>query len=186
MDDERARTDRELAERISRGDGAALEAVYDAYAGAVYRQALAVASSAADAEDVVQEVFLKLVRRRGGPIRDLKAYLLTAARNQATSTLRQRRCEALDDCGLRIADCGFAGRPYPQSTSSATVDMAAVREALEALPSEQREVVMLKVYDQLTFEEIGRVVRASLNTVASRYRYALQKLRKALGDAVDG
>jgi RNA polymerase sigma-70 factor (ECF subfamily) len=60
-----------------------------------------------------------------------------------------------------------------------------VREALQALPEEQREVVVLKVYDQLTFAEIGRTVRASVNTVASRYRYGLQKLRKVLGDSAD-
>src|SRR5215210_5398509 len=140
MDDESARTDSELAERISLGDAGALEAVYDAYAGAVYRQAMAVAGCASDAEDVVQDVFLKLVRRRGGPIRDLKAYLLTAARNQATSTLRQRRCEALDENGAS------AGCFSPGATGS-PVDAAVVREALAALPAEQREVVMLKVYD---------------------------------------
>jgi RNA polymerase sigma-70 factor (ECF subfamily) len=64
-------------------------------------------------------------------------------------------------------------------------DRVAVRQALAALPPEQREVVRLKVYEQLTFAEISRSVRASVNTVASRYRYALEKLRKALGEPAD-
>jgi DNA-directed RNA polymerase specialized sigma24 family protein len=83
MAEDQAGQGRQWCERIDAGDVAALEAVYDAYAGAVYRQALAVLGSAADAEDVMQEVFLHLVRRRGSPIRDLKAYLLTAARRQS-------------------------------------------------------------------------------------------------------
>ena len=49
----------------------------------------------------------------------------------------------------------------------------------------QRQVVILKFYDQLTFAEIARVARASINTVASRYRYALKRLREALGDVAD-
>src|SRR5262249_39245031 len=96
MDEESSRRDRQLAARISDGDPAALEALYDAYAGAVYRQALAIVGGASDAEDVLQDVFLKLVRRRGGPIQDVRAYLFTAARHQAYSTLRQRRREPRD------------------------------------------------------------------------------------------
>jgi RNA polymerase sigma-70 factor, ECF subfamily len=178
MAEEQAGRDRRWCEWIDAGDVAALEAVYDAYAGAVYRQAMAVLGSVADAEDVVQEVFLHLVRRRGGPIRDLKAYLLTAARRQSCSTLRRRRQDEL-------AAAVEAPRPVPSVCPSALTDGEVIRQALRALPSRQRDVVFLKVYEQLTFEEIGRVVRASANTVASRYRYALQKLRRALGDSCD-
>jgi RNA polymerase sigma-70 factor (ECF subfamily) len=178
MDKERTRQDRRLADRIEAGDAAALEELYDTYSTAVYRQALSVVGCASDAEDVLQDVFLKLVRRRGGPVRDLKAYLLTAARHQATSVLRRRQREAPDE-NLEAVPCAS------HRDSGAFTDFQAVREALAALPADQREVVLLKVYDQLTFEEIGRVVRVSVNTVASRYRYALQKLRKALGDSAD-
>jgi len=177
MDEERAERDRQLAQRIGAGDSAALEEVYDAYSTALYRQALAILSSTADAEDVVQDVFLQLVRRRGYPIQDLKAYLLTAARHQACSAHRRRRREAPDESAE-------AARPL-WSGGGGFDDREAIREALETLPPEQREVVRLKVYEQLTFAEIGVAVRASINTVASRYRYALQKLRKALGESAD-
>src|SRR2546427_5010342 len=96
MDEERARRDRRLCARIDAGDVSALEEVYDAYSTAVYRQALAILGAAADAEDVVQDVFLQLVRRRGRPIQELKAYLLTAARHQARSSHRRRQREAPD------------------------------------------------------------------------------------------
>src|SRR5688500_1756974 len=126
MDKERARKDRELADRIEAGDAAALEELYDTYAAAVYRQALGVLGCAADAEDVVQDVFLKLVRRRGGPVRELKAYLLTAARHQATSGLRRRQREAPDDALEAV--------PSAHCDPGASTDFTLVREALEALP----------------------------------------------------
>jgi RNA polymerase sigma-70 factor (ECF subfamily) len=183
MDEDRSARDRRLAERIAGGDseapGAALEELYDAYAGAVYRQALSLLGSRADAEDVVQEVFLKLVRRRGGPIWEPKAYLLTAARHEACSSLRRRRREAPTD----DIEVGLAGLPVPFDSRNHAVE---VREALAALPVEQREVVVLKVYEQRTFEEIGQMLKTSINTVASRYRYALKKLRQALGDSAHG
>jgi len=146
-------------------------------ATAVYRQALAFLGCAADAEDVVQDVFLHLVRRRGYPIRDLKAYLLTAARHQACSSLRRRQREGpVDDLEAAL---------LPASSAGGFGDRETVRAALEALPPEQQEVVRLKVYEQMTFAEISQAVRASINTVASRYRYALVKLRKALGESID-
>src|SRR5712692_2058875 len=94
MDEERAQRDRQLSERIGAGDFAALEEVYDAYSSALYRHALATRISTSDAEDVLQDVFLQLVRRHGGPIKDLKAYLFTAARHQSCSSLRRRRHDA--------------------------------------------------------------------------------------------
>jgi RNA polymerase sigma-70 factor (ECF subfamily) len=178
MDEERTRLDRRLADRIAAGDPAALEAVYDAYSGAIYRQALSILECRADAEDVVQDVFLKLVRRRGGPILDLKAYLLTAARHQACSSLR--RSAPID----LMADPELLSRPVERGAEP-RLDRQEIQDALEALPDDQREVVVLKVYEQMTFEEISRRVRASANTVASRYRYALKKLRRTLGDSAD-
>jgi RNA polymerase sigma-70 factor (ECF subfamily) len=61
-----------------------------------------------------------------------------------------------------------------------------VREAVLALPPEQREVVVLHIWGALTLAEIGALTRVSPNTAASRYRYALAKLRESLGDETDG
>lgn len=178
MDEECARPAPWLADRIAAGDTVALEQAYDTYARAVYRQALSIVGSPSDAEDVVQDVFLKLVRRRGGPILDLKAYLLTAARHQACSTLRRR-------APLELVGDTEAISTRPAGDARLPVDGHDLRQALQSLPPAQREVVVLKVYEQMTFEEISQRVRASINTVASRYRYALQKLRHALGDSAD-
>jgi RNA polymerase sigma-70 factor, ECF subfamily len=123
MDEERARQARLLARRIAAGDEQALEAAYDAFSGVVYRQALALLGSASDAEDVLQEVFLKLVRRRGDPIRDLPAYLLTAARHQSLSILRRRGRETLE------GDMASLDLP-PASPHAEFCEAEAVREAL--------------------------------------------------------
>src|SRR3989442_1773184 len=133
MDENRTRLDRRLADRMAAGDARALEEIYDAYAGAIFRQALSILSSRSDAEDVVQDVFLKLVRRRGGPILDLKAYLLTAARHQACSSLR--RSAPIDLVG--DPETAF---PITHAHTEGRLDRQDVREALEALPADQREV----------------------------------------------
>jgi RNA polymerase sigma-70 factor, ECF subfamily len=178
MDEAQAQRDRQLAERIAAGDTGALEEVYDTYSTALYRHALTIVGSTADAEDVLQDLFLQLVRRHGGPIQDLKAYLFTAARHQSCSALRRRRH---DELGLDAE----AARPMLDEGPEQFAERHVLRQALQMLPSAQREVVVLKVYEQLTFEEIGKAVKASVNTVASRYRYAMRKLRKALGDSLD-
>ena len=60
---------------------------------------------------------------------------------------------------------------------------AAIEEAMKRLPEEQREVLVLKIWGELTFEAIGRELTVSANTVASRYRYALAALRRELASA---
>jgi RNA polymerase sigma-70 factor (ECF subfamily) len=176
MTDDISRKMQALARRIDAGDMDALEETYDVYAAAVYRQALAILGAPSDAEDALQEVFLKLVKRRGGEIRDLRSYLLTAARHEAYTLLRRRKRESV---GYE-ADVALSEEP---GRSRSFLEAEIARNALLRLPPEQREVVNLKVYEQMTFQEIARIVKASANTVASRYRYAMKKLREALGDA---
>lgn len=166
----------DLARRIAGGDAHALEQAYDAYSAAVFRHALAILGCAADAEDVLQEVFLKLAKRRGGTIANLRAYLFAAARNEAYSLLRRCRRERV---GLEPDAVWSPERAEQMDPAEA----CALSRALNGLPPEQREVVVLKVYEQLTFEEIGELLHAPMNTVASRYRYALQKMRCALVEA---
>ena len=166
-----------MARAVSR-EPDALEVLYDTHARMIYNQAMAILASEADAEDVLGEVMVKMARRRGPPILGMKAFLLTATRHEAYSMLRRRARETpLEDSEIAQS----ASLPDPSTARSLDTRLV-VREALDQLPPEQREVVTLKLFEEMTFEEIGRVVRAPANTVASRYRYALQKLRQALGD----
>lgn len=151
--------------------------LYDAYARSLYRYAYAITRSAEDAEDALQEVFGKIVGDRK-PLRSpeaVKSYLYTAVRNASYSILRSRRrrhdlAQAwADDCPGICPD-----------TAEGIIQSQVVRQAFSALPTDQREVLVLKIYDQMSFKEIAEAIGCSINTVASRYRYAIAKLREAL------
>jgi len=140
---------------------------------ALHRYALMILANRQDAEDAVQQVFLRLVHSRAR-IRPeaMGAYLRTAVRNESFSVLRhrQRAPDEADDALLEAAG--------PDSDPDERIALDA---ALRTLPADQREVVYLKVYEGLTFQEIADLTSESINTVASRWRYAMDKLRAALG-----
>jgi RNA polymerase sigma-70 factor (ECF subfamily) len=167
-------TDRPAA----RGAYVDLGALYDEHAPAVYRLLVAMLGSAEDAQDALSEVFLKAARQNLRRVRNARAYLLTSARHQAISMLRRRKRET----PVAPSDSLFfdAARLDPGQALLASRVEAALRE----LPPEQREVIALKVYEGLTFAEIAAITRARPNTVASRYRYAIERLRRALKESL--
>jgi RNA polymerase sigma-70 factor (ECF subfamily) len=153
---------------------------YDRYGARLYGYLVSVLHDTQAAEDVVQEVFCKLARRGAfWGIRDPERYLFRAAHNEARRWLtgdRNRTMLSMSDSGQR--------QVQPQAADPA--ELAAIERALRTLPPEQAEVIHLKVYERMTFERIGRLLRCSTNTAASRYRYACEKLRKMLGGPADG
>ena len=148
--------------------------LYDEHAAAVYRLLLAMLGSPEDAQDALSEVFLKTSRIGLRRIRNPRAYLLAAARHHAVSILRRRKREtSVDPSDVRFFDTGGLD---PERVILAGRIEAALRE----LPREQREVIVLKVYEGLTFADIAAITHTRANTVASRYRYAVERLRRAL------
>ena len=127
------------------------------------------------AEEVLQELFLRLMRaaRHAPSALENRAYVFRAARNEAYRALARRKRTAMpsSDHLLEVSD--------PRNGSEA--ERIAMQEALIRLPEEQREVIHLKVFMGMTFEEISDCTHVSPNTAASRYRYALEKLRDELG-----
>lgn len=155
-----------------------LKSIHEQYGQSLFRYALALTCSVEDAEDAVQEVFARVSRgwKRFLEVENVKAYLFSATRNAAYSILRgRRRCEALHDA--ICVDLANACAPEIKQTSATII---AIREAFTELPIEQREVVVLKVLNQMTFKEIAETVGVSINTVAGRYRYGIEKLRLAV------
>jgi RNA polymerase sigma-70 factor, ECF subfamily len=152
----------------SADDAAAFAAHYDAYAPALFRAACGLLGSAADAEDAVHDVFVALARSRArlAGIVDVKAYLFAALRHAAAKRRRRPPAGPLPD-HLPAAE-----------PPTADADLAS---ALARLPPEQRAAVVLKIDGDLTFAELAAVLNVSPNTAASRYRYALEKLRTMLG-----
>jgi RNA polymerase sigma-70 factor (ECF subfamily) len=162
---------------LQRDDPAACELLWDRYANDLLAFLQAVLCSRHDAEDVLQMVFVRIVRKRRhlAAARCLDAYVHRIARNEATSFLRRRRNRS----------CELDAEPWlmPAETDDRQIELAEeLRVALAQLPQVQREVVILKVYRERTFQEIAAMLELSPNTVASRYRYGLEKLRALLKD----
>jgi len=157
-----------------------LEELYGRYGENLYRYLVFRLGSAEDAEDTLQETFCRFAKYslRWRFIRDPQAFVFRVCRNEANRFFRRklgrRAGEAMIMAG---AGTGFsAAFVAPNEPSQSLL----LRRA-EELPSEQKEIIFLKVFDGLTFKEIGSVCGISANTAASRYRYGLAKLREAVG-----
>ncbi len=128
----------------------------------------------AEAEDVVQEAFVRFWRRQHAI--ENRALLYATVRSAALDRLRSEQRRA-----RREATAAQDGADHyePQFTSENEGEQL-LANAVERLPDEQREVVVLKIWSEFTFAEIGNILEISQNTAASRYRYALGALRKTL------
>ncbi|HUS80070.1 MAG TPA: sigma-70 family RNA polymerase sigma factor [Armatimonadota bacterium] len=170
---EPAADDRALLRALARGEMSALGDLYDAHAQTIFHLLLAWGLGREQAEDLLGEVFLALADRgaRAAEIRDVRAYLAGVARHRMARLRRRQSREGDPPPGL-----------VDEAHAPDGAEAVAVRDALGRLPVQQREVVVLKVWHGLTFDEIGRALGISPNTAASRYRYAIQKLRRELGD----
>ena len=161
-----------------------LERLYDQHVQALFAFLLSFTRDEADTRDLLQELFIKLARRPDllASVRDQRAFLLRLSHNLAIDLMRRR---------------GARQRHYEQMAaesldlfkSASEPDERAFREALSAalgeLPPEQRAVAHLKLWEGLTFEQIADLLGIPLNTAASRYRYALDKLRQRLRPLYD-
>ncbi len=140
--------------------------------------------SPADADDVVQMAFVRWWRRfpDGDPnhIPLLYAAVRTIALDLRRSDSRRVKREAASDITLPGEDAPVFDVP-PERRETAEI----VTRALATLPEEQREVVTLKLWGGLTFQEIATALGLSINTVAGRYRYALNHLQKQLAPLKD-
>jgi RNA polymerase sigma-70 factor (ECF subfamily) len=129
--------------------------------------------SIADAEDIVQEAFVRFWRKQHS-IQN-RALLFATVRSISFDLLRRDARRARREADA-LADSDRS-TPAPQfdTTSESQQALAA---AIDRLPAEQREVLVMKIWNELTFADIADVLEISQNTAASRYRYALAALRK--------
>jgi RNA polymerase sigma-70 factor, ECF subfamily len=154
----------------------ALGALFDLTSHRLVRFAAALTRHQHDAEDAVQTV---LVRLASEPLLLARvacpwAYLLRMVRNEVLLLARrQQRCRATGDLADLVTQCRVDELEREESHR-------AVWMALRTLPPEQAEVVVLKIWEAMTFAQIGEILEASPNTVASRYQYAMTKLTTRL------
>lgn len=172
-----------LAESLAAGDPEAFAALYDRLAVRLLGAARTMTGLSRDAEDLVQDLFVELARSRArlANVADLEAYVFTMLRN---AIRRRGRRAAVDRRALLAIAEGRRGSGLVTMRETQCPDEA-IAIAVASLPEAQREVVALKIDAGLTFAEIAAVTGTSLNTAASRYRYALEKLRTVLADRED-
>jgi RNA polymerase sigma-70 factor, ECF subfamily len=164
-----------LQARLARGEPAAFAELYDACADRVGHYLLVRLGSWPDADDVLQETFLRLARMRDklAEVENLEAYVITVARNEAarlTAALAKREQEQ----ERLTADKLFR---YDAGDADARENAESVAAALERLEPELREVVELKTFAGLTFQQIAEATGQPQGTAATRYRSALAKMR---------
>jgi RNA polymerase sigma-70 factor, ECF subfamily len=162
------------------------ERAYDEHSRGVYAAALRILGNPAQAQDVTQDVFLRLWRRPGrfDPRRgDLGAYLRLMARSRALDLWREGQAAGRMSDRLKIvavageAPVDIAPAPAVERGEART----AVRAALERLPIAQREALVLAYWGGLTADEIARRVEVPLGTAKSRIRLGLARLRDEYG-----
>jgi RNA polymerase sigma-70 factor (ECF subfamily) len=144
--------------------------LYEKKAGGLLLYGRALGLSHGEAEDVLQETFVALLQLDHEP-EDTEHYSLRAFRNRALNFRR--------GTWRRLAREIESHRWFEREAHETEAERHAMK-ALTELPPEQREVIVLKIWNGLTFEAIGRLFDISPNTVAGRYRYGLNKLRACL------
>jgi RNA polymerase sigma-70 factor, ECF subfamily len=147
-----------------------VKSLYERHGSALVAYACSCGLDFASAEDVVQQLFLKVLRAQ--PLRPEVpiAFLYRATRNACMNLRRDRMRET------ELPE----GEPWFLHSSGNQEHVLTLQRALRDLPEEQRETVFLRIWSGMTLLEIAEATETPLNTVASRYRYALEKLRHCL------
>lgn len=177
----------DLAVRLRAGDEAAFEAVFRAYAPALVRCAHIETGSLADAEEIVQELFLGLWRRRDAWTvpRSLEAYLFAAVRNRVRNGRRDAFVEHRAQAAVLrdLTADGPALAPRQADDGVAQAELArAVRTALASLPPRAREVYALNREWHLPYRDIAARLGVTVKAVEATMTRALRALREALAD----
>ncbi len=178
--------DRLLLWRFKNGNENALCRFYEKYRTSLLKLASALSNDKDLAEDVVQDVFVSFAQsakqlRIGG---NLRAYLATSVANRVRNRFRDDRSR--QHVSLDSADAMASKSRTPQQWATYGENMRKVNDTLEQMPYEQREVVLLHVHGGMRFKAISQLQNVSINTVQSRYRYAVDKLRVVLKEQMPG
>ena len=166
-------TDKELIRKVHSGSKDALNAIVEKYYDEIYRFCLYLTGQAADSYDITQEVFFRFIKYVDSyEYRNLKGYLLIIARNLCRDYFHHKQDTAC------IEEASYAGKEDAELHN--LEDRQLLWHALHELPVKQREVIILRIYEELRFHEIAGILGCNLSTVKSRFRLGVQSLRKIM------
>ncbi len=177
-----ALTELELLQQVAQHDQQALLTLYQQYGNLVYSLSLRVLRQPTMAEEITQDIFLKLWRQpeRWNPsLGQFSSWLLTITRNAAIDRLRREGRQAVlaaweqsDEADNRLSDADSY-----VATQANWVNGQVLRRLLQSLPPEQRQLIELAFYDGYTHSELAELLQLPLGTVKTRLRMGMQKLR---------
>ena len=167
----------EIRKLLAADQEAAIGKIYDYLGEELFYYMSGMTGSSHDAEELLNELFIKIVDNRFKIAKSkyLKSYLYKMAGNIARDRIRQnrKRIKVLEDFSLFIK--------LSENTEIDEEKTTEALAALELLPHKQKEVVIMKIFMQKTFNQIGKDLRISENTATSRYHYAMKKMKKKMG-----
>ena len=184
-----SRSDDDLVRAFRTGDGSAMEALFGRYRRSVFGWLLRMSQDEGEAEDLHQEVWLKIIRGIDGySSGSFRAWLWRVVRNAAADRARKHVAEPILDAPVEEgADAAAFVDQVPDETVVSVLTRmeeeerkTAVREAVDGLSRRLKEVVLLRLNGELKFQEIADILGLPIGTVLGRMNLALAKLRQAL------
>lgn len=168
--------DRALLDGLRKGQTDGLRSIYEKYKADMLAVALALAPDRATAEDVVHDVFVSFagVARSLKIKRNLKSYLLTSIVNRIRNIHKSGNRRVASIANAELADHQIPLKDQPDITAE---ESERLQGALAALPDSQRDVIILHLMEGLRFRAIAKSQGESINTIQSRYRYGMRRIR---------
>jgi len=150
-----------------------LETIYREHRQGLFTLALSITRCGQSAEDAVHDAFVRLWKSSARPGGDPVAYVFASVRNAALDVTRRQRATS------ELHESMFDSRRLDPAAQAAENEQAErLGQIVDRLPDRQRETVVMKLYGGLTFQQIADAVAEPLQTVASRYRRALERIQR--------
>jgi RNA polymerase sigma-70 factor, ECF subfamily len=180
-------TDEDLMLMYRDGDASAFEILYGRHKGPVYRYILRHCGNASIAEELFQDVWLKLVhaRERYEVTAKFTTYLYRVAHNHVIDHFRKTQYAYQQDCEVESEELPAPYQDQPERRAELGQQARLLVDTVESLPVEQRQVFLLKEEAGMSISDIAEVLGINAETVKSRMRYAVKKLRFVLSEKND-
>lgn len=185
-------TDEVLLVKIAQKDEAAFNTIFDRYSRQIYNFINKQVAERESVEDLVQEVFLRVFKsaKNFDPEKKFSSWIYKIALNEVKRHWKRTSSRQTFSLNTPLGDEGGDSerqdlikdqRITPDTSAEKDLFSKNLKSLIDRLPEKQKTVVLLKVYNELTFEEIAEICECPLSTVLSRMRYAVSKLRRWLG-----